>query len=198
MNNCYQFVLEFMNLIILFGTVLIVFWYTLETKKLRENADKTLIEVTSQKNYERQPYISLALEGKDKIRITHEALMASENDAYEKISWYTEIKMTNIGRGIAKNIKVQKCTLSDIDGVEEEILIQNVIALGSNSDSTQLKYGHQDHRSKLNINRLGGMFIEIEIEYEDVVGERYSARFVTDENSSDGFAVDRQEKERVL
>ncbi len=175
---------EKIQITFIFLTGIIVFWYSRETKDLKEVQQKELQEVRKQRDYELKPYLKLKLaEDKDKL-----------------------FYLSNEGRGIAVDVEFKTIKIVEVPGeIEIKFNIKKRPALPSKSNSTvsidevpdseileSLRY--YNATKKFVIESSLDKIENIIINYKDIEKNEYEVRFKYDENYNDKFKIINQEK----
>jgi len=171
---------EKMSGVILYGTALIIFWYTRETYDLKQGQRKEFHEVKKQTDYEMRPYLRLQ--------------WSTNNDNLFQI--------VNDGRGIAIDVRFKKLKLYD-QNLENIFKFKSrpsirpngfsditLIELWSGAYEGILEQGHANIKSYFETWINHGF--DITVTYKDIEDRNYTVIFAADKTYNDWFKIKEQ------
>lgn len=159
-------------LLIPFATAFILFFTLMESRAQRELIRK-------QTSYSELPLLRLQWSDKDVKRV----FLVLKKDKPEKFYSYTDLKLINVGHGVARDVKIRPFKI----GKEKYSLMSvDVIALGN---SAQLRYRvGLKHSSLLDDENYNHKFV-VPVSYKDVEGRKWKVKFELNVDYNDGFRV---------
>ena len=161
-----------LTFLIPFATAFILFFTLLESK-----AQKELIR--KQQTYSELPLLRLQWSDKD----VNDIFLILKKDKPEKFYSYTDLKMINVGNGLARDVKIGTFKIG-----KEKHKLKSVDILASN-DSVQLRYGtNLKQKGVLDDENYKHKFV-VPVKYKDVEGSSWSVKFELNVDYNDGFRV---------
>ena len=171
-TEAFNFAKQALTFLIPFATAFILFFTLLESK-----AQKELIR--KQQTYSELPLLRLQWSDKD----VNDIFLILKKDKPEKFYSYTDLKMINVGNGLARDVKIGTFKIG-----KEKHKLKSVDILASN-DSVQLRYGtNLKQKGVLDDENYKHKFV-VPVKYKDVEGSSWSVKFELNVDYNDGFRV---------
>ncbi len=172
MNETIEFAKQSLVFLLPLAVAFILFFTLLESK-----AQKQLIR--KQQTYSELPLLRLQWSDKD----VKEAFLLLKRDKPEKFKSYTDLKLFNVGNGMARDVKISPFMIA-----KKQYRLMNVDVLASDH-SAQLRYrAGFKHKGFLDDENYKQKFV-IPVKYKDVEGSKWVVKFELNIDYNDGFRI---------
>lgn len=172
LGGAFDFAKQALVFLIPFATAFILFFTLMESK-----AQKELIR--KQQTFSELPLLRLQWSDKD----VEDAFLVLKKDKPQKFHSYTDLKLNNVGNGMARDIRISPFKLG-----KEKYKLMNVDVLASGK-SVQLRYrADLKHKGVLDDENYKNKFV-VPVKYKDVEGSSWSVKFELNVDYNDGFRV---------